>query len=84
MENAHAAAAGPLTRRQRQLQSIEALCLLNRDLVCEILGVSRSTFYNRIAAGCFPVVREGGRLKVRRADLQAYIASQTQAAPEDC
>lgn len=84
MQSASAAGASPLTRRQRQLQSIETLCLLNRDLVCEILGISRSTFYNRIADGCFPVVREGGRLKVRRADLQAYIASQTQRTSEDC
>lgn len=47
--------------------------LLKPKEVCHYLNIGRSSFYNRIHAKTLPVVREGGRIKVRWGDLKRYI-----------
>jgi excisionase family DNA binding protein len=37
------------------------------------MSVSRGTIYNRIADGSLPAVQYGGRLLIRRADLEAAL-----------
>lgn len=47
--------------------------LLTVSQVCAILKIKRSTFYTRIKAGCFPLLREGGLGRVRSDHLENYM-----------
>ena len=45
--------------------------------VCQLLGVGRSWVYQRINSGQIPSVRLGGNLRIKRRDLEEYIAKHT-------
>ena len=51
--------------------------LLTIQQVCQQLGVGRSWVYQRINSGQIPSVQLGGNLRVKREDLQEYIAKHT-------
>ena len=51
--------------------------LLTIQQVCQQLGVGRSWVYQRINSGQIPSVQMGGNLRVKRQDLQEYIARHT-------
>ncbi len=51
--------------------------LLSVQQVCQLLGVGRSWVYQRINSGQIPSVQMGGNLRVKREDLQEYIAKHT-------
>ena len=51
--------------------------LLTIQQVCQLLGVGRSWVYQRINSGQIPSVQMGGTLRVKREDLQEYIAKHT-------
>jgi excisionase family DNA binding protein len=51
--------------------------LLTIQQVCQQLGVGRSWVYQRINSGQIPSVQMGGNLRVKREDLQEYIAKHT-------
>src|ERR687886_2296786 len=51
--------------------------LLTVQQVCQELGVGRSWVYQRVNSGQIPSVQLGGNLRVKREDLQEYIARHT-------
>ena len=51
--------------------------LLSVQQACQLLGVGRSWVYQRINSGQIPSVQLGGNLRVKREDLQEYIAKHT-------
>ena len=51
--------------------------LLTIQQVCQLLGVGRSWVYQRINSGQITSVQMGGNLRVKREDLQEYIAKHT-------
>ena len=51
--------------------------LLTIQQVCQQLGVGRSWVYQRVNSGQIPSVQLGGNLRVKREDLQEYIAKHT-------
>lgn len=53
---------------------MSAKLLLTRREVANLLGVSMRTLERRIAAGELPLVMVGGVPRVRRADLDKYVA----------
>lgn len=48
--------------------------LLDKGTVARRLGLSRRSVERRIRSGVLPAVREGGSVRVRRCDLDAYVA----------
>ena len=55
--------------------------LLDLDQVGDLLGLARRTVERRVADGLLPAVREGGSVRVRRVDLEAYVAGLEPAVP---
>lgn len=53
--------------------------LLIVEQVSHILHVHPQTTYRRLRRGAIPHVRDGRMIRVRRVDLEAYIAARTQA-----
>lgn len=53
------------------------MTLLTVEDIAEVLRISVKTAHNRVAAGTWPVVREGRRNLVRASDLLAYIDRHT-------
>jgi excisionase family DNA binding protein len=51
----------------------DGLKLLSVEQVCEILGMSKSWVYKHLRSGDIPSVRLGGSIKVKHADLAAYL-----------
>ena len=51
--------------------------LLTIQQVCQLLGVGRSWVYQRINSGQIRSVQLGGNLRVKREDLDEYIAKHT-------
>jgi len=63
--------------RQQQPSEEDGQQLLTVQQVCQELGVGRSWVYQRINSGEIPSVQMGGNLRVKREDLQGYIAKHT-------
>ena len=55
----------------------QSLRLLSIQEVSEVLGMGRSWVYQQIRSGQIPSVQLGGSVKVKREDLQEYIAKHT-------
>lgn len=49
--------------------------LLKVDQVAELIGKKRTATYELITSGAIPSVRIGGARRVRKSDLDAYVAS---------
>ena len=47
--------------------------LLNVTQVAAMMGVSDRTIWRRIREGALPAVRLGGRVLVKREDLEAFV-----------
>lgn len=56
-------------------------CLLRAEDVAAILNVSRTAAY-RLMRGPLPVVRFGGTVRVRMADLEAFIEEHLQGGEQ--
>lgn len=56
-------------------------CLLRAADVAAILNISRSAAF-RLMRGPLPVVRFGGTVRVRRSDLERFIASHLQGGEQ--
>jgi len=59
---------------------------VDRDLLtipeaCQLLNVSHPTVYRWIRAGELPMVKFGRLTRVRKADVEAFIAAHTERAP---
>src|SRR5918992_2037266 len=54
------------------------LRLLSPSEVCQELGEERTVVYRRLRSGEIPCLKLGHALKVRRADLEAYMKGQHQ------
>lgn len=45
------------------------------NFAAKMVGIGRTLLYNEIKAGRLRAVKSGGRTLIRRADLEAYMAS---------
>jgi excisionase family DNA binding protein len=64
---------------QRELPSREDVLLTRRE-VAQLLGVNERWVQRALGLGYFPHVKVGKLVRVRRSDLDAYIAAQTRPA----
>lgn len=49
--------------------------LLRPEVAAPLVSLSRSGLYQMIRTGEVPAVMVGGRIRIRRADLEAWVAS---------
>jgi excisionase family DNA binding protein len=54
--------------------------LLSADELARELGVGRTTAYSLLWSGAIPSIKVGRLRKVRREDLEAYIAERMKSA----
>lgn len=67
------------TTLARELPTREDL-LLTRAEAAEMLGVTERWVQRAVGRGDFPHVKVGKLVRVRRSDIDAYIAAQTRPA----
>lgn len=53
--------------------------LLTPDEVCALLKMKRTWFYAQVADGCLKPIKLGRSTRVRRRDLEAYLAALEEA-----
>jgi len=56
-------------------QERKGLDLLSIPEVCQELGMGKSWVYRRLKSGDIPSIKLGRSIKVKRADLEAYLES---------
>jgi excisionase family DNA binding protein len=63
--------------------SVNEIELMTPREVAEVMRVSTMTVYRLVKAGTLPAIRVGKHLRIRRADLRAYLdARVVQPDPE--
>ncbi len=62
------------------LQAEETKRLLSADELARELGVGRTTAYSLLWSGTIPSMKVGRLRKVRREDLEAYLAERMESA----
>ena len=67
---------GTLNEGAPEHQNGQNLRLLSPSEVCQELGEERAVIYRRLRSGEIPSLKLGHALKVRRADLEAYMKGQ--------
>ncbi len=62
------------------LQAEQPKRLLSADDLARELGVGRTTAYSLLWSGTIPSMKVGRLRKVRREDLEAYVAERVESA----
>jgi excisionase family DNA binding protein len=57
--------------------------LLSIPDVCQELGMGKSWVYRRLKGGEIPSIKLGSTIKVKRADLDAYVENRRYSPPEN-
>jgi len=57
--------------------------LLSIPEVCQTLGMGKSWVYRRLKGGEIPSIKLGSTIKVKRADLDAYLENMRYSPPEN-
>lgn len=60
------------------MKNIEDYCeLLKPDEICEILRISKHSFYKRVWEGQIPIIRVGKSLRMKKEHLLNYLDDNT-------
>ena len=62
------------------LQAEQTKCLLSAEELARELGVGRTTAYSLLWSGAIPSMKLGRLRKVRREDVEAYLAECMESA----
>jgi excisionase family DNA binding protein len=66
---------------EQRLEEQRGLELLSISEVCRELGMGKSWVYRRLKSGEIPSVKLGHNIKVKRSDLEQYLARQRYQPP---
>jgi len=64
-------------------QERKGLGLLSIPEVCQELGMGKSWVYRRLKSGDIPSIKLGRSIKVKRADLEAYLETMRYGSPAE-
>ena len=68
---------------QERPQERRGLELLSISELCQELGMGKSWVYRRLKGGEIPSIKLGRTIKVKRADLDAYLENMRYSPPEN-